>query len=77
MTVLATGIIYPIVGHWAWSSSKYDTVSQLLSTGWDLGFIDFAGSTIVHSVGGWIALDIELVNIQRQIKENLLDLVSL
>ncbi len=68
MTVLATGIIYPIVGHWAWSSSylsKYDTVDQLLAitgtvktTGWlsDLGFVDFAGSTIVHSVGGWIAL---------------------
>ncbi len=68
MTVLATGIIYPIVGHWAWSSSylsKYDTVDQLLvitdsvrTTGWlsELGFVDFAGSTIVHSVGGWIAL---------------------
>ena len=68
MTVLATGIIYPIVGHWAWSSSylsKYDAVDQLLSvtesvrtTGWlsELGFVDFAGSTIVHSVGGWIAL---------------------
>ena len=68
MTVLATGIIYPIVGHWAWSSSylsKYDSVDQLLAitgtvktTGWlsDLGFVDFAGSTIVHSVGGWIAL---------------------
>ena len=68
MTILATGIIYPIVGHWAWSSSylsKYDTVDQLLAvtetvktTGWlsDLGFVDFAGSTIVHSVGGWIAL---------------------
>ena len=68
MTVLATGIIYPIVGHWAWSSSylsKHDTVNQLLAvtgsvktTGWlsDLGFVDFAGSTIVHSVGGWIAL---------------------
>ena len=68
MTVLATGIIYPIVGHWAWSSSylsKYDTASQLLdaygsvrTTGWlsEKGFVDFAGSTIVHSVGGWIAL---------------------
>ena len=68
MTVLATGIIYPIVGHWAWSSSylsKHDTVNQLLAVtgsvkqlGWlsDLGFVDFAGSTIVHSVGGWIAL---------------------
>ncbi len=73
MTVLATGIIYPIVGHWAWSSSylsKYDTVDQLLvvtgsvrTTGWlsDLGFVDFAGSTIVHSVGGWIALAAVLI----------------
>ena len=56
MTVLATGIIYPIVGHWAWSSSYL--TGSVKSTGWlsDLGFIDFAGSTIVHSVGGWIAL---------------------
>ncbi len=73
MTVLATGIIYPIVGHWAWSSSylsKYDTVDQLLvatgaikTTGWlsDIGFVDFAGSTIVHSVGGWIALAAVLI----------------
>ena len=73
MTVLATGIIYPIVGHWAWSSSylsKYDTVDQLLSvtgsiktTGWlsNQGFVDFAGSTIVHSVGGWIALAAVLI----------------
>ena len=73
MTVLATGIIYPIVGHWAWSSSylsKYDTVDQLLAitgtvktTGWlsDLGFVDFAGSTIVHSVGGWIALSAVII----------------
>ena len=74
MTVLATGIIYPIVGHWAWSSSylsNYDAAtSQLLvatgtikTTGWlsDLGFVDFAGSTIVHSVGGWIALAAVLI----------------
>ncbi len=73
MTVLATGIIYPIVGHWAWSSSylsKYDTVNQVLvvagslrTSGWlsDIGFIDFAGSTIVHSVGGWIALAAVLI----------------
>ncbi len=56
MTVLATGIIYPVVGHWAWSSSYL--TGSVKSTGWlsDLGFIDFAGSTIVHSVGGWIAL---------------------
>ena len=56
MTVLATGIIYPIVGHWAWSSSYL--TGSVKSSGWlsDIGFVDFAGSTIVHSVGGWIAL---------------------
>ena len=73
ITVLATGIIYPLVGHWAWSSSylnNIDATRQLLavtgqvkSSGWltDLGFVDFAGSTIVHSVGGWIALSAVLI----------------
>ena len=74
ITVIATGIIYPIVGHWAWSSSYLnnmnDAVTQLLAvtgqvktTGWltELGFVDFAGSTIVHSVGGWIALAAVLI----------------
>tara|TARA_B100001248_G_scaffold113193_1_gene84723 strand:- start:6077 stop:8185 length:2109 start_codon:yes stop_codon:yes gene_type:complete len=55
MTIFATGVIYPIVGHWAWSSSY---LGEAMNKGWlaSLGFIDFAGSTIVHSVGGWIAL---------------------
>ena len=55
ITVLATGIIYPIVGHWAWSASY---LGEAMNKGWlaSIGFVDFAGSTIVHSVGGWIAL---------------------
>ncbi len=73
ITIIATGLIYPIVGHWAWSSSylnNIDATRQLLvitgqvkSTGWltDIGFVDFAGSTIVHSVGGWIALSAVLI----------------
>ena len=73
ITIIATGIIYPIVGHWAWSSSylnNFDATRQLLvvtgqvkTTGWltDIGFVDFAGSTIVHSVGGWIALSAVLI----------------
>lgn len=43
--------IYPIFGSWAWGS-------LYTGEGWlkQLGFIDFAGSTVVHSIGGWIAL---------------------
>ena len=46
-------IIYPIIGHWAWG----DIVNSGNET-WlvQLGFIDFAGSTVVHSTGGWVAL---------------------
>jgi Amt family ammonium transporter len=45
------GFIYPVYGSWVWGS-LYE------GTGWlsELGFIDFAGSTVVHSVGGWVAL---------------------
>ncbi|MBI4773721.1 MAG: ammonium transporter [Deltaproteobacteria bacterium] len=44
-------IIYPVFGSWAWGS-------LFKGNGWleQLGFIDFAGSTVVHSVGGWVAL---------------------
>ncbi|MFC1650168.1 ammonium transporter [Candidatus Latescibacterota bacterium] len=46
------GVIYPISGHWAWG-----TISNV-GSGWlaDMNFIDFAGSTVVHSAGGWLAL---------------------
>jgi len=49
--MIITCLIYPIFGSWAWGS-------HYSGSGWlaKLGFIDFAGSTVVHSVGGWIAL---------------------
>ena len=45
-TIFITGFIYPVVGHWIWGG------------GWlsSLGMLDFAGSTVVHSTGGWLAL---------------------
>ena len=46
-------VIYPIFGSWAWGNLLIgDNVSWLA----DLGFHDFAGSTVVHSIGGWLAL---------------------
>jgi len=50
-SVVVSGLIYPIFGSWAWGG-------LLNGGGWleGLGFIDFAGSTVVHSVGGWAAL---------------------
>jgi Amt family ammonium transporter len=50
-TVFITALVYPVFGSWAWGS-------LFAGEGWleGLGFIDFAGSTVVHSVGGWAAL---------------------
>jgi len=50
-SVFVTALIYPVFGSWAWGS-------LYKGAGWleGLGFIDFAGSTVVHSVGGWVAL---------------------
>ncbi len=50
-SVFVSALIYPIFGSWAWGGLFH-------GGGWleKLGFIDFAGSTVVHSVGGWAAL---------------------
>ena len=53
-SIVITGIIYPISGSWAWGSLLNGSGwLENLSTG---AFIDFAGSTVVHSLGGWLAL---------------------
>jgi ammonium transporter, Amt family len=46
------GLIYPISGHWAWAS-LFDAGQGWLEA---RGFLNFAGSTVVHSCGGWLAL---------------------
>ncbi len=50
--VLVMAVVYPIYGHWVWTGD-----------GWlaKLGFADFAGSTVVHSMGGWAALAAAIV----------------
>lgn len=51
-TALAAGLIYPVAGHWVWAVG-----------GWlgKMGMLDFAGSSVVHAVGGWSALAAVLV----------------
>ena len=51
-TIIYVGIVYPIAGSWQWGSGFLSS----LSIGDAEGFYDFAGSTLVHSVGGWAAL---------------------
>ena len=52
MALVMSALIYPVYGHWAWGSLAGG------ASGWleDIGFVDFAGLTVVHSVGGWMAL---------------------
>ena len=58
ITIVITLFIYPIIGHWVWAG-----IFNGEATGWleQKGFVDFAGSTVVHSVGGWVALAAILV----------------
>ncbi len=47
ISIVLTAFIYPVSGHWIWGSG-----------GWlsDMQIVDFAGSTVVHSLGGWVGL---------------------
>lgn len=58
-SVAVSGFIYPIIGHWAWGPDGF--LATMGSSGFFLphlgvGFHDFAGSTVVHTIGGFIAL---------------------
>lgn len=52
VSALVSVLIYPLFGHWAWAGMVAD------GTGWlqSIGFVDFAGGTVVHSLAGWVAL---------------------
>lgn len=53
LSIVIAGLVYPMVGHWVWATDSLGN-----PVGWlgKLGFIDFAGGTVVHGVGGWVAL---------------------
>jgi Amt family ammonium transporter len=58
-SICVTGFIYPIIGHWAWGPDGW--LATMGSAGnffpsLGMGFHDFAGSTVVHTIGGFIAL---------------------
>jgi Amt family ammonium transporter len=65
-SIFVSGFIYPIIGHWAWGPDGFlytmgglnassNAFTHFLSS-FGMNFHDFAGSTVVHSIGGWIAL---------------------
>jgi ammonium transporter len=57
LAVFVSAVTYPVFGHWAWGAAALDGAKGG-ADGWlkSMGFVDFAGSTVVHSVGGWVAL---------------------
>jgi Amt family ammonium transporter len=63
VAAVVSGLIYPLFGHWVWN----DLVSGNPG-GWlgNLGFVDFAGSTVVHSTGAWVSLATLLIVGARQ-----------
>lgn len=58
VVVVVTLFIYPVFGHWVWHG-----LNDGQATGWlaQLGYVDFAGSSVVHSVGGWVTLAMLLI----------------
>ena len=55
-SALLTGLIYPISGYWKWGGGWLTQFGELTADGWSMGFQDFAGSAVVHAVGGFAGL---------------------
>lgn len=58
IAILVSTLIYPVFGHWVWGGALENAKAGWLAS---KGFIDFAGSTVVHSTGGWLALALVLI----------------
>lgn len=59
IAMITAAVIYPIVGNWVWGTAlSPDGTETWLTT---LGFYDYAGATVVHSTGGWVALALLLI----------------
>lgn len=58
ISALVAAVFYPLMGHWAWGGVLGNGTPGWLA---ELGFIDFAGSTVVHGTGGWLALAAVLI----------------
>ncbi|MCD7058924.1 ammonium transporter [Pelagibacterium xiamenense] len=52
-SLVVAGLVYPVFVHWAWGAALLENAGAFLA---NLGFVDFAGSTVVHATGGWVAL---------------------
>jgi Amt family ammonium transporter len=57
ITLIVSGLVYPVFGHWAWGGAIEGPAGWLAAR----GFVDFAGSTVVHGVGAWAGLAAILV----------------
>jgi len=55
-SLLITTIIYPIAGSWYWPFDDKAWLNTIKIGTWEGGFVDFAGSSVVHAVGGWAAI---------------------
>ncbi|MCC8934336.1 ammonium transporter [Rhizobium sp. 'Codium 1'] len=62
-SIVLSTLIYPVFVHWAWGTAVGPNSGAFLA---NLGFVDFAGSTVVHATGGWVALAACLVIGPRQ-----------